>query len=140
MVTVSCWERVWSAAEQRQARAYRAMRGEYARIDREVEALKDSLTSDRRLSADALSTLLGMNVSGPVEARIAVDGHDVEVRLEDGLWRVLNPQTFTLGDEHILALNASTIRHTDSRDVIAQLLTTSNPTDRLLRIGIRKNA
>jgi len=91
VVTMVCWDRVWDAAAQRRAAAFRALKGEYERIDREIEALRQAVYSDTKMSSDAMALILGQNITGTVEVRMAVDGHDIEVREEAGVWRVINP-------------------------------------------------
>lgn len=132
---MTCWERTWERVAREQ------IRRDNERIDREVELLRQTLYSDVRMSPSAMSLILGVQVS-QVDTRIAADGHDVEVRFEDGLWRVLDPRTLTvpslnLGKDHILALNASTMLHNQNRDVLTDLHTTSNPNHHIFRRGVR---
>lgn len=71
---MSCWERVFQRSSLTAA--------DNARIDREVEELRKALYNDYRMSPNAMAVLLGQEVTA-AEVRIAADGHDVEVKLEE---------------------------------------------------------
>ena len=128
---MSCWERTWQIVQ---------VQREFRRIDREIEVLRQSLYEHVVMSSDALSNLLGLNITGSVETRVALDGHDVEVKLEDGIWRTVDPQTLTVpslltpSNKHILELNTSEVVDNQKRDAIYDLLDTSNAQSRDYRL------
>lgn len=98
---MSCWERTFQ---------WIGLAADLSGLDE----LYKSLCSDRAMSADALSDLLRQDVPGAkVQTRIAVDGHDVEVQNENGIWTVLRPQDIVrLNRQKIepLAIEAPAIR------------------------------
>lgn len=91
--------------------------------------LLKALTSSSALALGALHELLMSDVPGfsrRVPTRIAVDGHDVEVQQENGIWRVLNPNDITLVNQprsEPLALEASKQQERDVMSLFTQQLT-----------------
>ena len=77
-----CWNRLWTPRQRE--------------VDREMnqalEELRKTLTTSQALAPDAMTVLLGgVELVSEVEARLAKDGHDIEVKLNGGSWRVLQP-------------------------------------------------
>lgn len=134
---MSCWDRRWrdSLGNPSGGPSGGLDPDEYQRIDREVEALRASLYEHVPMSSDAMSVLLGQQVSG-VQTRIAADGHDVEVKFENGLWQVLDPKTLKIAEPRITFMLHNQGKH----DHLALPASSSSSDDRtILRNVLREN-
>ena len=118
---MTCWQTRFSDASAAAAQA------EDARINKAIEELKRSILA-APMAGDALSELLRADVGmSKVRTRVAVDGHDIEVELQDGLWRVLDPWSLTVKE-----LNASNLAH-NSNEYVGIFNTTTHTDFSILR-------